>query len=156
MLVSTQHCSNECSYRVDLVLCESYQLSSGSKQTETNETYRSSNGVRRQEGNNLGHLEASVGEPLNNGIDGVRGLGYGKVLRGLRRRGTTEEEVELRSTGAVGRTDSGSQMNEVTSRQVRGLEDGELHGRDVINSVTVCQYRCIQALGIILTQCWRL
>lgn len=68
------------------------------------------------------------------------GLWYRKVGSGGHRWGTTEEEVELGSTRAVRGSDSGSKVDEVTGGQVRGLEDGELTGDDIIDTrVGVCR-----------------
>lgn len=72
--------------------------------------------------------------------DHTGGLWYRKVGSGGHGWGTTEEEVELGSTRAVRGSDGGSKVDEVTGGQVRGLEDGELSGDDVIDTtVGVCK-----------------
>lgn len=88
----------------------------------------------RQESDNLINAEACICKPLNDSVDGVGGFWDGQV--GGRSNGwrATEEEVQLRSAWAVCGTNSSSQVNEVTSGQVRRLEDRELLGGDVVDS----------------------
>lgn len=94
----------------------------------------SGNRMRRQEGDDFICIESSIREPLQDGRDGVgrlRNCEVGSRCLGGR---APEEEFELWSTRAVRSTDSGSKVDEVTSRQVRGLENGELTRYNVVDT----------------------
>ena len=71
-------------------------------------------GVRSQERNNLSSGEAtSIGEAGKDGVDGVEGLRHGQVGRGLGRISTADEDIELRSTGAVAEPDGAGELDAV-------------------------------------------
>lgn len=94
----------------------------------------------RQESNDLVDAEARIGEPLDNRVDGVGRLRDSQVGGRSHGWGTTEEEVQLGSTWTVGRSNSGSQVDEVTGGQIRCLEDRELLRGDIVNSAEVFEY----------------
>ena len=72
----------------------------------------SRDGVRGEECNDLGGGEASgVRETGEDAVDGVERLRDGQVGGGLGRISAADEDVELRSTGAVAKADSASELD---------------------------------------------
>ena len=74
----------------------------------------SGDGVRGEQSDNLsGGEAASVSKASENAVNGVEGLGDGPVGSGHRRVLAADEDVELRSTGAVRDTDGARKLDAV-------------------------------------------
>lgn len=91
--------------------------------------------MTRQQRHDLIRLEPRIRKPLNNSVHRVRRLRHCEVRSWLRGRGPTEEKVELRGARAVRGAHGGGEVDEVTCGEIGGLEDGELYGSDVVDSV---------------------
>ena len=96
----------------------------------------SCDGVRGEEGNDLSSGEASsIGEAGQDAVDGVERLRDGQVGGGLGSVHTAKEDVELRSTGAVGDTDGTGELDEVSSGDVVALDERPLLVDDLVDAV---------------------
>ena len=71
----------------------------------------SSNAVGRKKRNNLIRRETSIAETLQNTVDSVERLWNEQIGCGLSSLRTTEEELETRSTRAVGNTDGTGELD---------------------------------------------
>ena len=92
-------------------------------------------GVRGEEGNDLSSGEASsIGEAGQDAVDGVERLRDGQVGGGLGSVHTAKEDVELRSTGAVGDTDGAGELDEVGGGDVVTLDERPLLVDDLVDT----------------------
>ena len=100
----------------------------------------SCDGVRGEEGDDLGGREAAdarerVLEAGEDAVDGVERLRDGLVGRGLGRVGAADEDVQLGSTGAVRDTNGTSQLDEVGGGEVVPLDERPLLVDDLVDTV---------------------
>ena len=70
---------------------------------------------RGEESDDLSGAETSITKTLQNTVDGVERLWNKQIGCGLSSLRTTEEEIETRSTRAVGKANGASKLNQVSS-----------------------------------------